>query len=199
MAYEPKVWEGGEVITANALNDIEGGVASVNADFVPKTWACDDTITADELNRIEQGIANASGGEGIKNKTLTMTFVNNTSRDFEQDEMPATYIVNENGLIKQINVNLPQANATKVVVATVVPVSGVESVGVMLPDLPNLTQGIYSYIASDALNCELDNPMFGNGVTILDANLDASITLTVTFTADGGGGDINNIGETYDI
>lgn len=32
--------------------------------YEPKTWACGDVVTADALNKIEQGIAEASSGGG---------------------------------------------------------------------------------------------------------------------------------------
>lgn len=30
--------------------------------YEPKTWECGETITADALNHLEQGVANAGGG-----------------------------------------------------------------------------------------------------------------------------------------
>lgn len=36
------------------------------SDYVPHEWDCDELITAEALNRIEQGIANAGGGLAIR-------------------------------------------------------------------------------------------------------------------------------------
>ena len=59
MAYTPKTWACGEKITAEKLNNLESGVASINSEYVPKEWNCGEKITAEALNHIEQGIADA--------------------------------------------------------------------------------------------------------------------------------------------
>ena len=33
--------------------------------YEPKAWECGDVITADDLNHIEQGVANAGGGSSV--------------------------------------------------------------------------------------------------------------------------------------
>ena len=81
MAYEPTNWNKGDTITASKLNNIEGGVAEANSEYVPKEWVCGETITADALNNIEQGIQQAieecSGGGGGSSdfSTATVTIV----------------------------------------------------------------------------------------------------------------------------
>lgn len=73
MAYEPNIWESGEVITAEKLNNIERGVAGVNRNYEPTEWQCGDLFTAEKMNKIEQGIAEASSGEDVSVMALSVT------------------------------------------------------------------------------------------------------------------------------
>ena len=70
--YTKQTWASGDTITATKLNNIEGGVQSVNNSYTPTTWVNGDIITATKLNNIEQGIANAGGGSSDFS-TATMT------------------------------------------------------------------------------------------------------------------------------
>ena len=64
MSYEPNEWKDGDIITDDALNNIERGVSDMNNEYTPTTWKDGDIITAAKLNNIEQGISGGSGGGG---------------------------------------------------------------------------------------------------------------------------------------
>ena len=129
------------------------------------------------LDDEEQG---GGGSSDLRNKTAIFTFVNDT--DVDMSNLPKLEsVINENGLVKKMLRSLPQPNATETIATLVVPVDG-RATEIMLPLLPMSTTGEYSYIASNAINCELQNE-FSESVVITDVALDASITLTITFTA----------------
>ena len=121
-----------------------------------------------------------SDAGGLKNKTLTITAVDNASLSLSPLFQG---FVNENGLVKRVGQAFPTTNETKVITTLVVPAGDLFSVE--LPILPMSTTGSYSYIASDEINCSIDED--GESVLITDINSDASITITVIYTSGDGG------------
>lgn len=64
MAYEPKTWECGEVITAEDLNHLEGGVEDANA-ILPEATASDNGKVLGVDNG-EYALVEQSGGEEVQ-------------------------------------------------------------------------------------------------------------------------------------
>ena len=107
MSYTHTVWETGDVVTAERLNNIEQGVQDMNSDYTPTTWVSGDTVTAEKLNNIEQGIANGGGSSDFSTATVTMV---GTTPDVEFQCVS----VDENGMVPTIYFSTGSGTATVV-------------------------------------------------------------------------------------
>lgn len=74
MSYTKHEWVNGEVIQANALNNLEEGIGENNMSYEKHTWVNGEVITADKLNHMEDGISDGGGGCDDGFSTATVTF-----------------------------------------------------------------------------------------------------------------------------
>lgn len=145
-----------------------------------------DDLIKQGFHKVSEG---SGGSEGIKNKTLTMTVVNDLDATPEVGVMP--FII-EDGIVKSVEEPFPQPNTSKVITSLIVPYEAVALAGitsVAFPPLPAIAHGTYSYVPSNEVNCEFVNRTLGGLVGITDVNSDASITVTLILSDSGDSGD----------
>ena len=126
------------------------------------------------LNQLTDG-----DGGVLKNKTLSITIINNSGHDLSQG-MPLQIIKNDSGLIKYVFETMPIEDETIDVTSLIVPrPDGSASFGI---ELPIFTQGTLSISVSNDINCTLSSEFMGYSIIVTDITKDASVTLTVTFS-----------------